>query len=66
MIKTLPCVSQIEHDIVASAVRYALICKQIATVFLLSLASSQSVNTPLSLYNDFAAKFRKIYANSQN
>ena len=46
------------HEIMASTVRFALICKQMATVFLLSLVSSQPVNTPLSLQDDFAAKYR--------
>ena len=50
--------SLLEHEIVASAVRFALVCKQMATVFLLPLVSSQPVNTPLSLQDDFAAKYR--------
>ena len=42
----------------ASAVRYALIWKQMATVFLLSLVSLQPVNTALSRQDDFAEKYR--------
>ena len=42
----------------AAVVRYALDCKQLVTVFLLSLVSSQPVNTHLSLQDDFAAKYR--------
>ena len=44
----------------ASTVRYALVCKQMATVFLLSLVSSQPVNTFLSVLDNFAAKYRLI------
>ena len=41
----------------ASAVSYALVCKQMAADFLLSLVSSQPVNTLLSIQDDFAAKY---------
>ena len=53
-------VLRIEHELVHGFSNNSLPCKQMTTFPPLFLVSTQLVNVPLLLQNEFAAKYRKI------